>query len=235
MTDKANLRAFQLKGSLLTITVLELLKADMPSIQAQFLSLIKQTPDLFRRMPIIIDLHKVNGAEIDFVAVQQLLRTHGLIPVGLRGGDADQEKTAIGAGLAILNMPKADKNESRASTSSKTSKQAAITANAKLVTQPVRSGQQIYAKGGDLIILSSVSPGAEVLSDGNIHVYGALRGRALAGVNGDKNARIFCQKLDAELVSIAGHYWVNEDLSPLPNGNTIQIYLDNDRLHIGTF
>lgn len=235
MTDKANLRAFQLKGSLLTITVLELLKADMPSIQAQFLSLIKQTPDLFRRMPIIIDLHKVNGAEIDFAAIQQLLRTHGLIPVGLRGGDTEQEKTAFGAGLAILNMPKAEKNESRGSASSKTSKQAAITANAKLVTQPVRSGQQIYAKGGDLIILSSVSPGAEILSDGNIHVYGALRGRALAGVNGDKNARIFCQKLDAELVSIAGHYWVNEDLSPLPNGNTIQIYLDNDRLHIGTF
>jgi len=237
MTDKANLRAFQLKGSLLTITVLELLKADMPSIQAQFLSLIKQTPDLFRRMPIILDLHKIKDAKmtLDFLAIQQLLRTHGLIPVGVRGGDPEQETAASEAGLAILNTPKTEKTEARVSSSSKTSKQAASATIAKLITQPVRSGQQIYAKGGDLIILSSVSPGAEILSDGNIHVYGALRGRALAGVNGDKNARIFCQKLDAELVSIAGHYWVNEDLSPLPNGHTIQIYLDNDRLHIGTF
>jgi septum site-determining protein MinC len=106
---------------------------------------------------------------------------------------------------------------------------------AKIISQPIRSGQQIYAKEGDLIILASVSPGAEVLADGNIHIYGALKGRALAGVSGNKEARIFCQKLEAELVSIAGHYWVNEDLSPLPSGQTIQIYLENDRLHIGTF
>ena len=82
----------------------------------------------------------------------------------------------------------------------------------KLITHPVRSGQQIYAAGGDLVVLSSVSPGAEVLADGNIHVYGTLRGRALAGVKGNRSARIFCQRLEAELISIAGHYKISEDL-----------------------
>jgi septum site-determining protein MinC len=236
MNDNANLRAFQLKGSLLTITVIELLKADMPAIQAQFLSLIKQTPDLFRRMPIIIDLNKIKEAvtPIDFAAIQQMLRDNGLVPVGLRGGSTEQQSAATTAGLAILSNAKSDKNEATSAKSGKTGEPTSSSI-AKLVTQPVRSGQQIYAKGGDLIILSSVSPGAEILADGNIHIYGALRGRALAGVTGDKYARIFCQKLDAELVSIAGHYWVNDDLSALPGGQTIQIYLDNDRLHIGTF
>ncbi len=82
----------------------------------------------------------------------------------------------------------------------------------RLVTEPVRSGTQIYARGSDLIVTASVSPGAELVADGNIHVYGALRGRALAGAGGDEAARIFCTRLEAELVSIAGRYLVSEHL-----------------------
>lgn len=81
----------------------------------------------------------------------------------------------------------------------------------KIITTPIRSGQQVYAPGGDLIVLAAVSAGAEILADGNIHVYGPLRGRALAGVQGDTNARIFCQSLEAELISIAGHFKLDED------------------------
>ena len=81
----------------------------------------------------------------------------------------------------------------------------------KVITQPVRSGQQIYAKNADLIVLASVSTGSELLADGNIHVYGALRGRALAGIQGDTSARIFCSSLNAELVSIAGQYLMPEE------------------------
>jgi septum site-determining protein MinC len=230
----ANLRAFQLKGSLLTLTVLELLKVDMPAIGAQFLSLVKQTPDLFRRMPVVIDLNKINEVvvPIDFSAIKKLMTEHGMVPVGIRGGNPTQQNSAVEVGFAVLNNHRGEKTSS---TSSAKEEPGASKFNAKLVTQPVRSGQQIYAKGGDLVILTSVSPGAEVLADGNIHIYGALRGRALAGVTGNKEARIFCQKLEAELVSIAGHYWINEDLSPLTEGHTIQVYLENDRLHIGTF
>jgi septum site-determining protein MinC len=235
---KANLKAFQLKGSVLTLTVLELLKADMPAINSQFLSLVKQTPDLFRGMPVILELKKIQSAKepLDFSVIVALLREHGLIPVGVRGGNPDQQAAVGLLGLPILASTRGDKTEKVESPTLLAGEAPALRkVSSKLVTQQVRSGQQIYAKGGDLVILNSVSPGAEVLADGNIHIYGALRGRALAGVNGDKEARIFCQKIDAELVSIAGHYWVNEDLSSMPDGQTIQIYLDNDRLHMGTF
>lgn len=103
-----------------------------------------------------------------------------------------------------------------------------------VIDQPVRSGQQIYAQGCDLIILTSVSPGAELLADGHIHVYGALRGRALAGVTGDQQARIFCQTLEAELVSIAGNYWVNEDLKEHALKHSAHIYLDEGHLKISS-
>ena len=101
-----------------------------------------------------------------------------------------------------------------------------------LVTTPVRSGQQLYAPGGDLIVLAPVSAGAEILADGNIHVYAPLRGRALAGVKGDTEARVFCQSLEAELISIAGSYKVNEDLRGELWKKPIKAHLSNDQLII---
>jgi septum site-determining protein MinC len=104
---------------------------------------------------------------------------------------------------------------------------------AKLITLPVRSGQQIYAKNCDLIVMAAVSAGAELLADGNIHVYGPLRGRALAGVNGNREARIFCQQLGAELLSIAGQYKVAEDLRRDPAwGKATQTWLNEEQLEI---
>jgi len=102
----------------------------------------------------------------------------------------------------------------------------------RLISQPVRSGQQIYAAGGDLVVMASISPGAELLADGNIHVYGALRGRAIAGVSGDNGARIFCRSLEAEIVSIAGFWRVREDLPETLIGKPAQIFLDGERIAI---
>lgn len=102
----------------------------------------------------------------------------------------------------------------------------------KLVTQPIRSGTQVYAKGGDLVVLNSVSPGAEVIADGHVHIYGALRGRAIAGAAGDREARIFTSKLEAELLCIAGHYLVNEAIAPDFIGQSAQITLVEDQLTI---
>lgn len=102
----------------------------------------------------------------------------------------------------------------------------------KIVRHTIRSGQQIYAPRGDLIVIGSVSAGAEILADGNIHVYGTLRGRALAGVKGDTQASIFCQKLEAELLSIAGHYKMDEDLQRAHWQKSIQAKLDGKRLKI---
>ncbi|MGC2413773.1 MAG: septum site-determining protein MinC, partial [Stellaceae bacterium] len=103
---------------------------------------------------------------------------------------------------------------------------------ARLVTTPVRSGTQIYARGTDLIVTASVSSGAELVADGNIHVYGPLRGRALAGASGDTAARIFCSRLEAELVSIAGNYLVSDQLPPEQRGFSVEIALVDDRLTI---
>jgi septum site-determining protein MinC len=102
----------------------------------------------------------------------------------------------------------------------------------KVVTQPIRSGRQIYAQGGDLVVLNTVSAGAELLADGNLHVYGALRGRALAGVSGDTSARIFCRSLNAELVSIAGHWIVRDDIDEDLIGREVQVYLKDGDLAI---
>src|SRR5205807_10150063 len=105
-------------------------------------------------------------------------------------------------------------------------------ATARVITEPVRSGTQVYARGTDLVVTAAVSPGAELVADGNIHVYGALRGRALAGASGDVSARIFCSRLEAELVSIAGRYLVSEQLPAEQQGFPVQIALVDERLTV---
>jgi septum site-determining protein MinC len=103
---------------------------------------------------------------------------------------------------------------------------------ALLVTEPVRSGQQIFAERGDLVVVASVSPGAELIARGNIHVYGTLRGRALAGVHGDSAARIFCEALDAELLAIAGLYKLSDAFDPSLRRQRVQAFLDDGTLRV---
>lgn len=240
MATKTSSRAFQLKGSLFTLTVMQMLKADIAALSTQLSALAKQTPDLFNHMPVVIDLSKLSDQDhdFDFATTQTLLRKHGLIPVGVRSGTPALHKEAIATGLPVMSTSKQELTDEKENPTDKTTEKSVTQSlhhNTKLITQPVRSGQRIYAKGGDLVILATVSPGAELLADGHIHIYGALRGRALAGLSGDQDARIFCQTLEAELVSIAGHYWVNEDLKIPQGGQGVQIYLENERLHIGSF
>ena len=101
-----------------------------------------------------------------------------------------------------------------------------------LVDRPVRSGQQLYARDTDLVVVGQVGPGAEVIADNNIHVYGPLRGRALCGVSGNTDARIFCQSLEAELVSVAGNFRMLETIPENLRGRPAKIFLDNERLSI---
>lgn len=101
-----------------------------------------------------------------------------------------------------------------------------------VIKQPVRSGQKVYAKGRDLLVLASVSTGAEILADGHIHVYGSLRGRAFAGAQGNEEARIFCTDLQADLVSIAGIYMINDDLPDDIRKTAVQISLAGEELKI---
>lgn len=224
--------AFKLKASLFTLTTLHLLNVDAQLVHQQLKPLVEQTPRFFQQLPIILDLFSLPTPSglIDFPAIISCLRGYGLIPVGIRGGSAEQQTLAIQSGLAILANIKTETTDITPKTNVPTP-----TIHSKLITQPVRSGQQIYAKNSDLIIIASVSPGAELLADGNIHVYGRLKGRALAGVSGNQHAHIFCQNLDAELVAIAGNYWLSEDMQDLQqtlNKGSVQIFLENERLQI---
>lgn len=223
---------FKLKASLFTLTTFHLLSPDAQLVHQQLKPLVEQTPRFFQQLPIILDLFSLPTpcGPVDFPAIISCLRAYGLIPVGVRGGSAEQQTLAIQSGLAILANIKTETAE----TSSKVNAPAP-THYSKLITQPVRSGQQIYAKNSDLIVIASVSPGAELLADGNIHIYGRLKGRALAGVTGNQHAHIFCQNLEAELVAIAGHYWLSEDLQDLqqtPTNGNVQIFLEQERLQI---
>lgn len=236
MTDTVaatNQRTFQLRGSLFTLSVLQLIENNIEQTDLQLTELIAQAPKFFDHAPIVIDLQQLNdpNSEIDFKAILESIRQHNLIPVGVRGGTAKHHRSAKNAGLAILSSSKSEEPQLAGN---KVKNMVPEEAHNKLITKPVRSGQQIYAKGGDLIVLASVSEGAELLADGNIHVYGTLRGRALAGINGNTNARIFCQCMQAELISIAGYYIVNEAILEETSESAQQVYLENGKLQITT-
>ena len=221
----------ELKGSLFTLTVVHLYQTNQEAIDRYLSEKVKQAPSFFNNAPVVIDLEALAEREtaIDFTGLHGLLRKHGMVPVGVRNGNPELQTAAVLAGLPVLPegrsvAKKPDKTEK--------SEAPAVKRQNKIHTQPVRSGQQVYAPEGDLILLGSISPGAEILADGNIHVYGPLRGRALAGVKGDTQARIFCQSLEAELISIAGQYRVIEQLDADLRHKYVQIYLSGNRLVI---
>jgi septum site-determining protein MinC len=171
--------------------------------------------------------------ESEFAEAKEILHHHTLSLIGVQNATPTQLEAAASAGLASFapNAPQPSQGPPRESTR-RAPPIAAAAAKTRLVTQPVRSGTQIYARGADLVVTAAVSPGAEIIADGNIHVYGALRGRALAGAGGDVDARIFCSRLEAELVSIAGRYLVSEQLPAEQQGFPVQIALVDERLTV---
>jgi len=226
------------QGALFTVMVV---RADLlrdPAFIHELAQQIERSPRFFQNAPVVLDLKDADGftAAAEFTQARQLLHEHTLALIGVQNAEPAQLQAAAAAGLASF-APNATQPGRRGTRSSESAAVAGIAAPppraaARLVTQPVRSGTQIYARGTDLVVTAAVSPGAELVADGNIHVYGALRGRALAGASGDVAARIFCSRLEAELVSIAGHYLVSEQLPPEQRGFPVQIALVEDRLAV---
>jgi len=239
-------QAFELKASLFTISILQLKTFDAEMIAKQLSNAAAQAPNFFQNAPVMLDLHRLQAIEcpIDYVKIIEVLKSHQLIPISVTGGNADQQHQAVTAGLGVMprqysakvkfNETSSKPTESSDNTlpreSHKTDQNAC--SFAKLIQLPVRSGQQIYAKNTDLIVVAPVSHGAELLADGSIHVYGTLRGRALAGVNGNLEARIFCQKLEAELLAIAGLYQLNEQFKEFQGKEQCQVSIEADKLCI---
>jgi septum site-determining protein MinC len=226
-------QAFKLKGRLYTFTVLQVLHVDQELFIQQFAETVVQAPKLFERTPVVFDLTLVSHLELDIQNLCQIARNYGMIPVAIQGGSALQETVAQCHGLALLNASSANDKpiiERVVEPTYSPEPSPVDSTKTKLQTTPVRSGQQVFAKGGDLIVTSAVSHGAELLADGSIHVYGSLRGRVLAGMSGDIEARIYCQSLEAELVSIAGFYRLSDAIEPI-NG-PCQIYLSDEHIII---
>lgn len=218
---------------MLTLSVLQLFSTDQVSLAEQLDARMASMPELFRHLPVVLDLEAVQGQALDLPALVDTLRQRGLVPVGIRAIDAESKTQAQAVGLGVLSIGKEPVRRAEpVQREEKVSPAPPAAGAAMLIRQPVRSGQQIYARGGDLVVMAPVSAGAEVLADGHIHIYGPLRGRALAGVQGDPQARIFCQSLEAELVSIAGAYRISENIQETGRGQAVQIYLDDDALCI---
>ncbi|SDY80268.1 septum site-determining protein MinC [Nitrosomonas sp. Nm33] len=229
----------EIRSSTFFVPVLVLYINDLIVIEQRLLQKVSQAPDFFRNSPIVFDLHALNNNnnEIDVVRLVQLIRKIGLFPIGIRGGSESQNEQANSIFIPVDNtrssqsIAAAEIPRTSAPSPQTIVKEVVVNNAATLITQPVRSGQRIYVSG-DLIILAQVSAGAEIMAEGNIHVYNTLRGRALAGVQGDTNARIFCFDLQAELISIAGDYKTSEDLKETIRKKPVQIYLQNHALII---
>lgn len=232
---------FQLKGSMLAITVLELAKNDLARLERQLSVKVAQAPNFFQNTPLVLALDKLaaDSTELDLAALMALCRRHGLRTLAVRANQPEHIAAARALDIPVLPPSGArerpvNPSENRATVQKQPEKPADPVAKpTRVVSTPVRSGQQIYAAGGDLLVLAPVSAGAELLADGNIHVYAPMRGRALAGIKGNTQARIFCKQLAAELISIAGHYKVAEDLRRDPLwGESVHIHLSGDVLNI---
>lgn len=228
----------EFKSGSFTVPSLHLLGNDLDAIKIELEIKIKQAPDFFSQSSIIIDLQTLTERNITLNTNQliALVRALNFQPIGLRGGTSAQNEQARLLNLAILSIPNqttATKPEPSKLTPPPTLEKHA-SETSKIISSQVRSGQRIYSKT-DLIILSSVSPGAEIISERNIHIYGSLKGRALAGVLGNQESRIFCLSLEAELISIAGIYQVSENLDTENQKKPIQIFLNNEKLIIQDF
>jgi len=231
--------ALEFKSSTFSVPVLVLSSDELVVIEQQLQEKISLAPEFFRNSPLVVDLQEINkqGYDIDLAALIDIIRKAGLFPIGIRGGNVQQNKQALELLIPVYSIHSGGVSAETQKQKTiipvpepKTDIDTDVTATT-LITQPIRSGQRIYASG-DLVILAQVSAGAEIIAEGNIHVYNTLRGRALAGVRGNTEARIFCFDLQAELISIAGNYKVSEDLDETVRNKPVQIYLQDQALII---
>jgi septum site-determining protein MinC len=222
------------QGAVFTVMVVRAVMLRDPVFESELAQQVQRSPRFFLNAPVVLDLRGAVEfiSEAEFVEARDTLRRHTLALIGVQNAQPAQLDAAAAVGLASFAPNTTQPARPRPAEPGPSSMPPGSGAKSRLVTQPVRSGTQIYVRGGDLVVTAPVSPGAEIMADGNIHVYGVLRGRALAGAGGDAEARIFCSRLEAELVSIAGHYLVSDQLPPEQRGLPVQIALIDDRLTI---
>lgn len=214
--------AFDMKAGQFNLPTLVLRDTDIGGLDEFLAQQVAKLPAFFDQAPVAIDVSQLADRDQldEFAMIVGMLRGHGMIPIGVRGASEAQRAQALALELAV--MPAGRKVPTPAGP--------AVQRETLVVDGLVRSGQRVVAERGDLVLTAGVSSGAEAMAAGHIHCYGPLRGRAMAGYAGDVAARIFCRKLGAELVSIAGRYRVSENLENRYLGRAVQISLSGDAL-----
>lgn len=245
-------QAGELKIGQVGIANLRVRTLDVAQLVSEMRERVQRAPKLFGRAAVILDFGGLSKTP-DVASARALLdglRAAGVLPVALAYGTREIEELSVELGLPLLAKFRAEYERADAApeppqpatqpatraTRAESAPPAATAASSgepgMIHATPVRSGQQVYADNRDLTILTTVGAGAEVIADGSIHIYGALRGRALAGAQGNPKARIFCREFHAELVAVAGNYKVLEDIPKELRGKAVQVWLDGDTLRI---
>ena len=230
---RATVAPFQVRGRFFTAIVLQLAGGPDAGFYRALDNILTQAPHFFANAPFVLDLDNAAGidASFDFLGLMREMRKRRLTLIGVQNGTIAQNRAAVTAGLIALqggsDLPPDGKTQDEDAP-----REVEPAPGALLVTVPVRSGQQIFSEMGDLVVVASVGSGAELIARGNIHVYGPMRGRALAGVNGDSTARIFCQSLEAELIAISGLYRTSDNIDPMFRKRRVQAYLNGGALCI---
>jgi septum site-determining protein MinC len=219
----------------LELLALVLRQADLAVLSEELAHRVGETPNLFNHDPVVLDIGALRETEdaIDFDDLLNVLMAHRMKPVAVTGGNPEQMARALDAGLAEApeRAQRARPVEAEPACVTEVVREVPVTVPAIVVDKPLRSGQQVYAKGGDAIVLGAVNAGAEVIADGNVHVYGPLRGRAIAGARGNTQARILTTCLEAELLAIAGTYRTAETpMAPGVAGKPAQVRLVDGKL-----
>jgi len=247
---------FELKSASLSLLALVLRTADLEQLALELRERLGDTPEVFNQDPLLIDFSQLpqpaqtpddspqlgllSEGTVDLPALLTLLRKHRMQPVAVTGAGPALLAQALALGLA--EAPEAPQTREAPAAVREVEvirevvveRQVAVPAEAArtvIVDKPLRSGQQVYAKGADLVVLALVNHGAEVIADGSIHVYAPLRGKAIAGARGNTEARIFAASMEAELIAIAGIYRTTEN--PLPDtvlGKPAQVRLEGEKL-----
>lgn len=223
MSTSAPNRTIEFRNTTLGATVAVLRETEPAALADAMHKMLGGMPDFFSGEAAILDFSAVTAApaRVDWAGLLSLLRRYQLQPIGVRGLQPELAAAARQAGLSILDRVEfRDRPATEAPAASAPPPPAPAPApvaapvapakieqsNTLFVDRPLRSGQQVYARGGDLVLLAGMSNGAEVIADGSIHCFGPLRGRALAGAQGNTAARIIATNFGPELVSIAGVY-----------------------------
>ncbi|RKR04536.1 septum site-determining protein MinC [Kushneria sinocarnis] len=241
--DRAEV-AFTFKGGMLPMTVMELATADPERVATQLAGKLNQSPAFFQHTPVVLSVEKLDAPHLALERLCAVCREHKLLPVAVRGGGDGIKQSAWALGLgwfppqeiraAAPASGEAHDTGAEAAAEARENSEAPALEGGRIFRGTVRSGQQLSAPHGDLVIVGAVNAGAEILAAGSVHVYGPLRGRALAGIHGSREVGIFCQELHAELLSIAGNYKRLEDIDVELLGANVEVRLSEDQLNIRT-